>query len=321
MVEEVRSDSSLNTTLSQNESYAYYQGRIVEILKEGAFCALPIAPLITLFQSLVTNFWAHKIYNDTINDVESEDFVITENSIEKVADLYMERRVAVTGQKAEEVKGAIRKKLVETLSENVECISHLANQMGIITPVLSYHIPNTMEVLGTPMAEGKGFKIPVVRRTALPIVLNILSEEHASEIVNSINKGNNNVGRFVIAHEMIHLKNHHLSYKTAILVGICALNCFLWISGYRATVTWTKFFITTFLKLLPIQLITKVFENTLSQKFEKEADIGAMDTLDSNKGALALTRAMVASKHVGDAKHPPNKERLAYALAWKAKAS
>lgn len=317
MAEAVQQDSITQTTLSREESYSYYSGRLFKVLKGAAICSLPFVPLQPLAHGLITNAFAQSLYNDPIDEEDAEDFVITKRSIEPITDLYMNRLVKVSGEGASEVKAAIRARMVQTLNENLELVSQIAKQMNLTSPLLSYRIPMTLSSVGH-MAEGKGGSIPVVRRTASPIIIKLSSKEDAAKAIDAINKASYDIGKFIITHELIHLQRNHIYYKLALLTAVCALNCFMWVSGYNGTATWARFFVATFLKTLPIQLMTKLFSNIIDHKFEKEADIGAMDSLVSNKGAIELFQGQVKAGIIGDAIHPPNKERLAYALKWKA---
>lgn len=68
----------------------------------------------------------------------------------------------------------------------------------------------------------------------------------------------------------------------------------------------------TFGKVMGAAVPFELFFYALRRSQEKEADLEAMNCLQSNEGALIAHEALVKRGAVDDLEHPPLAERLAY---------
>ncbi len=278
--------------------------------------ALPILPALRAILGLA--LWSHPqgFRNEDLADADGTDFMLdgTRERTEKVIDLYLQRRVAVTAP-TEELKvstlAALKSAFTEACQRRMVQIDKIAADFGIKKVSFGLSVPSDSSSGGTPY-EAVGtcaswFSNPMI--VCNPPRMNIQVDPEAQ--VSSEQKLDEKDKEFVVAHEMVHIaKNHELIANVSYL-AYSFLAAGIWAAGMKSGLTMGSV-LCTYGAALGVAIPFELFFYGLKRSQEQDADVEAIRYLGTNEGAKRFFEGMKNRGIVDDLEHPPIDLRLAY---------
>ncbi len=307
------------TVTSFNRHHAF------EMSKIAAMNSFPgIAMLLALFQ-LFSTIHPQLLHSDNLRDPDAEDIILTTepSNLEQAADLYLQRKVTIETPSQElrlSTQKDIKTKAIDTWRQRIVLIDRIAKDFGIkkVAYGLSIPIDSSSTVSKEyPYASvgNKSYHLsdPVIIRTPPSLRLEASKAKTLEADRQKQQKPLQQMEEFLIAHEIIHIAKNHSLISSITYVAFAILNTAMWVVGLQSGISLASL-ACTYTVVLGTALLYHLFYYTQRRCQEREADIEAMNHLQSNEGAIF---AMESFKNtvVDDLEHPPIKERLAYIQA------
>jgi hypothetical protein len=150
-------------------------------------------------------------------------------------------------------------------------------------------------------------KIATTRQEDIPIVAASFDKAEANYFAPE--------KEFCTAHEFMHILNNDGLVLSALHAASTVASTLPWIAAFSLPISWSSYLVYAASRSFVIQTISHLCMAALSRRLETRADIGAMNHLKTNAGAVAFFQKLEALG-VEDYFHPTPKQRLAYCKNW-----
>ncbi|MCI0381503.1 MAG: M48 family metalloprotease [Chlamydiae bacterium] len=314
---------------------------IREIIKDAAIQSIPIIPSTVCAAASWAKTFIPTIFMTNEKEKDQEDFCLnTKEEKERVIEIFCQRRLKFIGfneEEIENIKTKIREKFLEKLEIWITEASKSAEKLGIKNLEFYIEIPEEVETVYVLMqTNGNLFFSLSPPNISLTLQTNFefqktsdkweekgfpyLEQKFLNEVFIRGLALDDAAINFLFVHELLHLKARHTIIRAIFCTIIAISNIFLWVKGMKAAGSWKDNLMQTYPKSFLFHLFSTCLQTWVFYKQEKEADIGAMETLGSNEGAIQFFTPFVTYKMQNQSiVHPSHQERLRYCSLWKKK--
>ena len=137
------------SSVSSSDSFDIYDTEIFQTIKDFTWKAFPVYPVVEAFSAITRNLYP-SLFLDDIDDLDGEDFLVnsTQATRDKISDIYIERRVQITGEipedKKRELLASFKTTFSQILLDRYNKINELAHKMGIEKVLFNISIPTEL---------------------------------------------------------------------------------------------------------------------------------------------------------------------------------
>ncbi len=298
----------------------------VQMCRNSLIDALPIASALRAILGISLIFHPQFCRDDDVNDDDGTDFILTNSKerTERIIDLYLKRRVEIIAPTEDLRVGMlahVKSVLIDACYRRMVQIDKIAQDFGLKKVLFGLTISSDsgeeapFEAAGTRLSflsDPMIIMTPPRMKIQIDPMIESPSESSLLEQMTLDNKAK----EFIMSHEMVHIAKSHSLIAAVAYLAYSILSTSIWVTGISSGVSLASV-ICTYGAVYCITIPFQLFYNTLRRSQEKEADLGAMNYLKSNEGALAAHTALKKKGSVDDLEHPLMAERLVYIQVFK----
>ena len=326
---EVISNSNSNLISNNNLdcSNAPYLEIAKQSLKNSFFTAIPTKSLLEAISTCVCYFIPNIFVGDEDHDyIEIKD----QNSVDIATDYFLARKVCVE----KDIEG--RDDLVDTIKDVI--IARLKVYLSIVNDFnkkLDTEIKFVVNVsddedISTQFASKGGQALDASYIYYNPPIIKATNSKEVLALNNALKKVqetgySKDESEFILAHEAMHLLNNDCFNLPIFKVYSFAVSAAIWGVGLSVQQSWIMYLLGAYSLSLTTTTLTNFLYALCSRSFEKEADLGAIEFLKTNRGAVAFfERTIEKAKALNNTEnlsytnylHPTTQERLDYCSAY-----
>lgn len=318
------------TQINQNQAtyfdhFKYYASNFIDSAKNSLLSIYPIAPLGLigdLFLAVEHLFPPYYFSNPDYEDPEYEEYILSGKQDQaRFVELYENFGIKVLGNKyfEKDCKDMITHRVDSAISEVMEIIEEFNQELNMSIQ-LCVGI-STSDSYSPYSATGGALTTPIIKMRFPKIEILIPEAENNEKVKLNLNVGTLDYDqrKFIIAHEISHLKNNDSIKGTAWNITTSAISCLPWLVNYSTSSSWSSYIAISSVESWAINTISKFGYSFFARRFEEKADREALNLLGQNKGAVEFFSGIdnqIDSKAI-DFLHPSHETRLQYCQDWK----
>lgn len=317
----------------------YYVGNLMHSAKNSALSIYPLAPLGLIGDIFLSSDHlcpTYYFFDTDYEDPEDEEYFISnDNEIDRFVSLYEKVNVKVIGGDSCEnslkteferkFKAKIANSVKVAISDSLKLIEEFNEKLNMS---IQFRVGISSGANYYPYAAYGGTHTSPVIHMELPKLTFDFSEleNMLKEVKNDENQNQEvdvdvesislNERKFVIAHEISHLRNNDGLKGSLWAITTSAISCIPWVVNYSTCSSWGSYLATSCLESWTVKTISKFGYGFLSRTFEEKADLQALDLLKDNQGAVDFFRNHREMFMDTNYYHPSVDERLKYFQGW-----